>query len=93
MEFRILGPLEAWAGNRSIALGGEKRRALLAMLLLHANEAVSVERLAVALWGEDAGADAIKTIRVHVSRTRTALPDPGRARHRAGGLSAARRRR
>ena len=76
MEFRILGPLEAWVANRSIALGGEKRRALLAMLLLHANEAVSVERLAVALWGEDAGADAIKTIRVHVSRTRTALPDP-----------------
>ena len=35
MEFRILGPLEVHAGSRGVALGGEKRRALLAMLLLH----------------------------------------------------------
>lgn len=76
MEFRILGPLEALVGNRSIALGGEKRRALLAMLVLHANEPVSAERLAVALWGEDAGVEAIRTIRVHVSRTRAALREP-----------------
>lgn len=75
MEFRILGPLEASVGSRPVALGGEKRRALLAMLLLHANEAVSAEQLAVALWGEDAAADAIRTVRVHVSRTRAALQD------------------
>ena len=39
MEFRILGPLEVRAGSRDVALGGEKRRALLAMLLLHAERA------------------------------------------------------
>src|SRR3954452_717554 len=76
MEFRILGPLEVRAGGCAIALGGEKRRALLAMLLLHANEPVSAERLAVALWGEDAAAEAVKTVRVHVSRIRAALGDP-----------------
>src|SRR3954454_15592385 len=76
MEFRILGPLEVRAKGRDIALGGEKRRALLAMLLLHANEPVSADRLAVALWGEDAAAEAVKTVRVHVSRIRAALGDP-----------------
>ena len=76
MEFRILGPLEVRAGGRAIALGGEKRRALLSMLLLHANEPVSAERLAQALWGEDAAAEAVKTVRVHVSRIRAALGDP-----------------
>ena len=76
MEFLILGPLEVRDGDRGIALGGEKRRALLAMLLLHANEPVSAERLAVALWGEEAATDAIKTVRVHVSRIRAALGDP-----------------
>ena len=76
MDFRILGPLEVRSGSRGIALGGDKRRALLAMLLLHANEPVSAERLAVALWGEDAAVEAVKTIRVHVSRIRAALGDP-----------------
>ncbi len=76
MDFRILGPLEVRSGSRGIALGGDKRRALLAMLLLHANEPVSAERLAVALWGEDAVLEAVKTVRVHVSRTRAALGDP-----------------
>ena len=97
MEFRILGSLEVRADGRVLALGGEKRRALLAMLLLHANEPVSAERLAVALWGEDAAAEAIKTVRVHVSRIRAALGDPDalvttpagyRLRVRAGELDA-----
>ena len=59
----------------TVALGGTKPRALLAVLLLHANEPVSAERLAVALWGEDAPAGAVKTVQVHVSRLRKALGD------------------
>ena len=38
MDYRILGPLEASDGDRPISLGGEKQRALLAVLLLHAGE-------------------------------------------------------
>lgn len=56
-----------------VALGGIKPRALLAVLLLHANEPVSAERLALALWGEDAPGGAAKTVQVHVSRLRKAL--------------------
>jgi DNA-binding SARP family transcriptional activator len=76
MEFSILGPLEVRAGGRAVALGGTKPRALLAVLLLHANEAVSGERLALALWGEDAPAGAVKTVQVYMSRLRRALGDP-----------------
>src|SRR5215203_2488965 len=74
MEFRILGSLEVRADDGGpVALGGAKPRALLAALLLHANEPVSAERLAIALWGEDAPAGAAKAIQVHVSRLRRAL--------------------
>ncbi len=73
MEFRILGPVEVHGEHGAVALGGVKPRAILAVLLLHANESVSAERLALALWGEDAPPSAIKRIQVHVSRLRKAL--------------------
>ena len=75
MQFRILGPLEVHGDHGSVALGGAKPRAVLAVLLLHANEPVSAERLALALWGEDAPGGAVKTVQVHVSRLRKALGD------------------
>jgi predicted ATPase/DNA-binding SARP family transcriptional activator len=51
MEFRVLGPLEASAGEAVIPLGGARQRALLALLLLDANRVVSGDRLIDALWG------------------------------------------
>ena len=74
MEFRILGPL-AVLGDRgdAVALGGRQPRTVLAVLVLHANEPVSRERLAQALWGEDAPARAVRTVPVYVSRLRKAL--------------------
>ena len=61
MEFGILGPLEVRADGRAVALPGAKPRAVLAVLLLHANQPVSAQRLSIALWGEDAPAGAVKT--------------------------------
>ena len=52
MEFRILGPLEVSDGDGEVSLGGRKPRALLAVLLLHANEVVPADRLIDELWGE-----------------------------------------
>ena len=75
MEFRILGPLEVRHQRGPVPLGGTKPRAVLAVLLLHANAPVSAERLAQALWGDDAPARAVKTVQVHVSRLRKALGD------------------
>jgi DNA-binding SARP family transcriptional activator len=75
VEFRILGPLEVRTDGRAVPLGGPKPRAVLAMLLLHANRPVSAEQLALALWGDEAPAGAAKTVQVHVSRLRKALDD------------------
>ena len=73
-EFRLLGPVEAMVGGRPVAIGGTKQRALLAALLLDANEVVSTGRLTEALWGEDAPASAVKSLQVHISRLRQELP-------------------
>jgi DNA-binding SARP family transcriptional activator len=77
MDFRLLGPLEASNEGRALALGGSKQRALLALLLLHANETLSTERLIDDLWGEDPPATAVKTVQVHVHRLRKALAAEG----------------
>ena len=52
MDFRLLGPLEVAGDEGSLTLGGIKQRSLLAMLLLHANEVVSTDRLIDELWGD-----------------------------------------
>jgi YVTN family beta-propeller protein len=78
MEFRILGPLEVQNDAGALALGGPLPRALLAMLLLHANQPVPVERLTGALWGEDAPLAAGRTLQVYVSRLRKALGERDR---------------
>ncbi|HEV8248706.1 MAG TPA: AfsR/SARP family transcriptional regulator, partial [Gaiellaceae bacterium] len=74
MEFRVLGPLEVSEGGRPVALGAPKQRALLAVLLLHANEVVSRERLIDELWGEAPPAHAAKLVQQYVSGLRKVLP-------------------
>jgi predicted ATPase/DNA-binding SARP family transcriptional activator len=73
MDFRILGPLEALDEGRDVAPAGTKRRALLALLLLHANETLPTDRLIDELWGEHPPATAARTLQAHVSRLRKVL--------------------
>ncbi|MER5830723.1 BTAD domain-containing putative transcriptional regulator [Streptomyces sp. NPDC002130] len=54
MEFKVLGPLEVVSGGRGLPLGGVKQRAVLGLLLLHANQVVATSQLLDALWPEDA---------------------------------------
>jgi predicted ATPase/DNA-binding SARP family transcriptional activator/class 3 adenylate cyclase len=76
MEFRILGPLEVWTEGDSLPLGGIKRRALLAILLLHAGQVVPVDRLVDDVWGGLPPPDADSLLWVHVARLRKTLePD------------------
>ncbi|HZT44840.1 MAG TPA: BTAD domain-containing putative transcriptional regulator [Gaiellaceae bacterium] len=70
MDFRILGPLEVISDGRALELGGAKQRTLLAMLVLHANTVVSVDRLIDALWEDDPPENAQKALHVHVSGLR-----------------------
>ena len=73
MEFRILGPLEVRREGRPVHIGGAKERALLAILLLHAGEPVSVDRLIDELWGDSPPATARKSVQVRVAGVRRAL--------------------
>jgi DNA-binding SARP family transcriptional activator len=73
MDFRILGPLEVLEEGRAVPLSGSKQRALLALLLLHANESLSTDRLIDELWGERPPANAAKTVQMQISRLRKAL--------------------
>jgi DNA-binding SARP family transcriptional activator/tetratricopeptide (TPR) repeat protein len=83
MEFRILGPVDVWDGAQRLDLGGSKPRALLAVLLLHANQVVSTDHLVDQLWEEAPPPTARNLVQVYVSRLRQALP-----RSRDGGVAA-----
>jgi DNA-binding SARP family transcriptional activator len=73
VEFRILGPLEALDGEAPIPLGTLKERAVLAVLLLRANEVVSPERLIDDLWGASPPPTARKAVSVYLSKLRKTL--------------------
>jgi YVTN family beta-propeller protein len=77
MDYRLLGPLEVYDRDRTVELGGDKQRALLALLLLHAGEVVSADRLIDDLWGDRPPPAAPKALQAHVSRLRKALTSPG----------------
>jgi DNA-binding SARP family transcriptional activator len=86
VEFRILGPLEVWDEGRPVRIGGAKERALLVVLLLHANESVSVDRLIDELWGARPPATAKKSVQVRVAGLRRALGDGMLLTHGGGYL-------
>ena len=89
MDFRILGPLEVLDEGRKVALGGSKQRALLGLLLFHANETLTADRLIDELWGERPPATAAKTVQAHVSRLRKTLAvGDGAVRHARARLRA-----
>jgi YVTN family beta-propeller protein len=75
VEFRILGPLEVVEDGHSLALAAGKQRALLAILLLRANEVVSTDDLIDGLWGDSPPATAAKSIQIYVSQLRKTLGD------------------
>jgi DNA-binding SARP family transcriptional activator len=73
LEFRVLGPLEALVDGAPARLGGPRQRALLALLLVSANEVVSVARLVDEVWGEDPPVTAANVLQTYVSQLRTPL--------------------
>ena len=73
MEFRILGPLEVVSDDRVVPLDARKPRALLAILLLRANEPIPRDRLIEELWAGRAPASAAKVLQTYVSQLRRTL--------------------
>ena len=80
MEFRVLGPFEVVDEELGIVpLGAAKERALLALLVLHADEVVSSERMIDELWGERPPESATNVLHTYISHLRRTL-EPGRRR-------------
>src|SRR6266508_994879 len=73
LEFQILGPLVVRANGAAVSVGGPKQRALLALLLLSANRAVSRDRLIDELFAEQSVNSADHALRNQVSRLRKVL--------------------
>ncbi len=77
LEYRLLGPVEASVGGRRVHLGGARQRAVLALLLLNHNRAVSVERMADELWGGAPPPSAVGILRTTVSSLRKSFVAAG----------------
>ena len=74
MRFGVLGPLAVWTNaGEPLTVPGLKVRALLADLLVHAGQPVSVDRLIDDLWGERPPADAAGALQAKISQLRRAL--------------------
>src|SRR5205085_8352400 len=75
MQFRILGPLEVVGPEeRPVPLRGRTQRAVLALLLLHANDVVAAERFVDELWSETPPETAPRVLRNAISQLRKVLP-------------------
>ncbi|GIJ62239.1 AfsR/SARP family transcriptional regulator [Virgisporangium aurantiacum] len=83
MEFRLLGPIEAWHLGHRVPLGRRRERCLLGLLLLDAGRLVLVDRLVDQLWVADPPSNARAQLRVNVSRLRRRLDPDGTAQTRA----------
>src|SRR6266498_3691213 len=85
MDFRILGPLEVDHDGRRLPLGGHQQRALLALLLLRANEVVPVDEIVDGLWQAEPPPSATKSVHALISKLRRRLEnEPARPGVEAG---------
>jgi DNA-binding SARP family transcriptional activator len=73
VEFRVLGPFEVLVEGRAFKLTRPKQRSLLALLLLHAGEVVSTDRLVEELWAGKPPKAAVGSLQNLVSDLRKAL--------------------
>jgi len=88
MDYRILGPLEALDSERRLPLGGARQRSVLALLLLHGNEALTRDVIIDRLWGDEPPATAAKVLQNCVSALRKELPGGTETLRTVGGAYA-----
>ncbi|HEX5401859.1 MAG TPA: BTAD domain-containing putative transcriptional regulator [Pseudonocardiaceae bacterium] len=71
--FTVLGPVQVIFDGDPVPIGSPGARALLLLLVLHANQVVSIERIIDGLWGDDPPATARTIVHGYVSRLRRVL--------------------
>ncbi|HEU5084671.1 MAG TPA: BTAD domain-containing putative transcriptional regulator, partial [Acidimicrobiales bacterium] len=79
IQFHALGALEISVGGEALNVGGPRQRRLVAMLLVHRGEVVSVHRLAEAVFAGEPTPAAATTLRSYVARLRRVLERDGTA--------------
>ncbi|MEV1329261.1 BTAD domain-containing putative transcriptional regulator [Micromonospora costi] len=72
LRFQLLGPLRISAARGALPVGPQKQRAMLAVLLLSANERVSLDRLVGELW-DSPPRSAVANLRTYASGLRRLL--------------------
>jgi DNA-binding SARP family transcriptional activator len=83
LQFQVLGPLEVYDGDRVCTPTPPKVSRVLALLLLRANQVVSMDSLIEELWGEEPPLSAVGTAQTYIYQLRKIL-DP-RGEHSAVG--------
>src|SRR6266568_8840700 len=73
VRFTVLGPFQAWRGTVPLDMGPLRQRAVLAMLLLHANRPVSPAKILDAVWDGRPPASGEAVVHSYVSRLRRVL--------------------
>ncbi|MFL6110725.1 MAG: AfsR/SARP family transcriptional regulator [Catenulispora sp.] len=80
MDFAVLGALRVTVNSRPVPIGSARQRAVLAALLLSANETVSIPRLIGAVWGDRPAGSAQSLVHTYVWRLRSLLAENGERR-------------
>lgn len=77
MYFRVLGPVDVLAEERSHSIGPWKEQIVLAILLLESGRVVSAQTLAERVWDEQVPTHARGTLQAYISRLRSRLRTAG----------------
>jgi DNA-binding SARP family transcriptional activator len=72
-QLRLLGNIEVYDAGRAVVVGPAKRRAVLSALALEPNQAVSLDRLAAAVWDGPPPRSAVANLRSHAASLRRIL--------------------
>ncbi len=85
MDFRVLGPFEVQTASGPVDLRGDKRRGLLAYLVVHCGELCRTDEVIEALWNDTTTPGALGTIQTYVSQLRKVLDADAAILTRPGG--------
>src|SRR5256885_7486565 len=78
LRIEVLGPIRAWRDGKPLVLGPPRRQAVLALLALRANGAVTRDEIIDAVWGESPPTSAGHKVHIYNSGLRHLLgPAPG----------------
>ncbi len=86
IEFRLFGGVEAHRGGRRVDVGHARQQCVLAVLLVEANNAVSVDELIDRVWAGESPTRAKESLHTYLARLRRVLPDVPITRHGASYL-------